>query len=344
MRHTEEPASTEEPTADLATLGVFSALDLLGLPSSVDARSAQGWVGTLKSIWEHQFGRPPTALNEDLAALDTFFNPTRKGEAVRTALSKVVAGRLDPENLPVSESDDRFVLAAGSNRFLVTPEGRVLLECLIDGLRRRQGPWIECDPAVASDGVRLLMLRYRQMSRHRLRDVIALLSGDSKQTMRPAVAGLLLVLLLNRNTAAGRPLRKYPDDRDTARSLTAALADITAAYARTFGGEADAVNAVDVYRGWAYGELARRLGDTMVNTDAELYLTDEDHALRRLTDDIAGRPSDIRSRVPSAVDAALAAYSRQLPIISALGVAFERPSHTRRIAESVRLASQITRE
>jgi hypothetical protein len=317
---------------------LLAARGLLDFPASLPRTGAETWASTLNKLWTNQSGREPGRLATDLEKLEIFFNPTRKGEAVRTALTNLHSVSIDPACIPMHPGDDRFVLSTGSSGQLVTPEGRILLECLAQALQHDGGAWVAFSPDVTVRTVNSLLDFYRGISRHRVHDVIALLTGESKQTMRPAVAGLLFVLLVNRNTARERALLKYREDRAVADALTRALAAVTAAYAQTFGGESDAINAVNMYRGYAFGELARRLGSSFVNTDTELYITDPDGALSRLAADVAARPADVRLKVPKAVDAAMSAYVQQRPILSALGVAFDRPSNTRRVAEAIRSA------
>src|SRR5437870_3032804 len=113
-----------EPDTPQRPLGEFSSLGLLGLSSPVPVEAAQKWSTALTTVWVTQFGRPIAMIADDFVALDAFFNPTRKGEAVRMALSKVGSVQIEPEAVPLFPSDDRFLLAVGPGRHLVTPEGR----------------------------------------------------------------------------------------------------------------------------------------------------------------------------------------------------------------------------
>jgi hypothetical protein len=170
-----------------------------------------------------------------------------------------------------------------------------------------------------------------------LDQVIALLTSEPS-TLRPAAAGLLLVLLVNRNTAPERALPR-PNDRRQLDTISAAIAAPALAYARTLtGSDRASATGVDLYRGWALGELTRRLGPGLhTGLDEGIYLdpAGEGEALRRLADDIARRPAAARARAEAAVDAALREYASARPLLAGLALAHDRPSNTHRIREAL---------
>lgn len=314
----------------------LSAEGLLGVPRAIAVEVAAAWHSSLLEVWQAQVGRAPGPLHDDLAALDRWFNPSRTGQSLRAAIAKVTPVSIDMDDLPSQQPAGLIWLDAGNGRLLITPEGRVLLEVLARSLKERPPGWVLVEGESLADLMEVLVTWYRGVSRQRLLDVLALLNGDSKQTMGPAVAGLLLVLLVNRNTASERALLKFLDDRQVARALASAIATPAAAYAQAFASDSDAVNAVDPYRGWAYGELARRLGSSFHNTETGIYVSDEDRALRLLADHVASRPRRQQLKVPEALDRALDAYYETRGVLHALGIAFERPSHTRRVISTLK--------
>jgi hypothetical protein len=222
---------------------------------------------------------------------------------------------------------------------LLTPEGAVVLELLRRAARRAAavgalpGEPLRLDPDDIHRALLALADQYRSWTRQRLDQVVALLTTEPS-TLRPAAAGLLLVLLINRNTSPSRALPRPKDPRELA-AVSEAIAGPALAYARTLSGSVRAsASAVDLYRGWALGELTRRLGPALhTGLDEGIYLDSdaEDEALRRLADDVARRPVAARARVEAAVDAALSAYDAARPVLAGFALAYDRPSNTRRI-------------
>lgn len=318
--------------------GSFAAM--LGVPASFKWSLGSQWLEIARQVWWTQHGSEMSSLEGDLVALLDWFNPNRTGKRLRAQLANLRATPGSPPSL--GEEPDRLFMQVGEGRFLITPEGRVLAEVIRECLGRGQTEWCVLDETDLARGVGMLLSTYRGLTRQRLEDVLALLTGASKQTLRPAAAGLLLVLLINRNTAEERPLRKFLDDRSVANRVTTALAEPAAAYARAFaGGESDSVDAVNVYRGWAYGELARRLGPTFKDSDDQLYLSDPSRAEARLIEDIESRPADQRARIPVALDAALNAYHSVRPFLSAAAIAFDRPANTKALFARLKEAAKL---
>jgi len=325
---------------------------LLGLPAHVPVGRAAAWEAALARSWASLTSTEPGELAADLRAMGMLFNPAVKGETLRQALDELpatdlsdLAGELPvgydgPGVGPDPDRNSRFLLELSSGRQLVTPEGRVLLECL------RAAPRDEALVTIRGPGVLhavgTLLSVYREWSTARLAQATALLDGSAPSSMRPAVLGLLLLLLVNRNTAQGRALPKTRD-RAAGTPIAKALALPVSAFAQALaGGTTDAERAVDLYRGWAWGELSRRLGRRLHNDfDGGIWLDPDaaGTALDRLCDDLAGRPQRLRERVPEAVAAAMAVYEEQRPYLTALGVAHDRPSNTRRILDAVARAA-----
>jgi len=223
----------------------------------------------------------------------------------------------------------------GAGMAVQHPDGGALLELLTpgDSDQPRTVSWVE----------EQLLNFYRQISRRRLADVIDMLGLGTSRAMRPAEAGLLFFLLVNRNTSPDRSLPRFPDRPEAAREVVRAISDVVRTFARELGASAsDMGRAVDLYRGWAFGELARRLGSDLQSNDEGLYVRDEDGALERLISYLRSRPKGQRNLVPTALRAAVAAYIDQRPSLSSMGLAFDRPALTDRLV--ARLTSEATGE
>lgn len=262
-------------------------------------------------------------LGVELAKFKIWFDPTAKGARLRSLLARLeVVGR-------GMELPGLVAIDLGGGRRLLTPEGYALLWLLAQA---------QADDTVvfersAVDAANLALLDlYRGWSRRRLEDVVGLLASETS-TLRPAAAGLLFTLLMNRNTSPDRALTR-PRNAEALEQVAGAIASPALAYASTLGGRTTARTSVDLYRGWALGELRRRLGPGFHSKlDDGIWLDEAavEIAERRLVEDVQRRDAKARGRVADALDAAVAAYERERPKLAALNLAFEQPGNTLRL-------------
>lgn len=335
---------------------------LFGVPTVLAGPDAAALAEALGGVRDAQVGAlPPTArkspaddpLGADLAMLRYWFDPVAKGERIREALvalprlQRRVPHTSDTIVIVVPDPPGEQVRAPGT-RMLLTPEGAVVLHCVRQAqVRAKQagalpGEPLQMDEYDVEHALVALADAYRTWTRQRISQVIALLVSEPS-TLRPAAAGLLLVLLLNRNTSQERALPRPRDPRQRD-AVSGALSGPVLAYARKLSGSDRATAAgVDLYRGWALGELTRRLGPALhTGLDEGIYLDPgaEGDALKRLADDVARRPPAARSRTEAAVDAALEAYAAARPVLAGLALAHDRPSNTQRIRDALVAAAK----
>ncbi|MCU1396486.1 MAG: hypothetical protein JWM34_4914 [Ilumatobacteraceae bacterium] len=280
----------------------------------------------------------PDDLLAQLRQFRVWFDPTAKGERLRA-----LVGNLSPlpEGIDASAGADA-AMAIDGERYLVTPEGYLLVWLWHRALTTPGDPVRPAQSDIDS-AQRSLLDTYRVWTRRRLEDVVGLLTSETS-TLRPAAAGLLLTLLVNRNTSADRSLRR-PRAADQLASVSAAISDTALAYAEVLGGRRTSPSSVDLYRGWALGELRRRLGTGFHSSlDDGIWLdsTAEQQAIERLVDDVRRRDEKGRSRVKPAISAALAAYETCRPQLAALGLAYERPGNTDRLRRILEAAAEET--
>lgn len=335
---------------------------LFGVPSLLSAADAAALASGLGTLRDAQLSTlPPAArraptgvgpLAADLALQRYWFDPVAKGERVRDALAALPRVQV---RIPHASDETILVVPDGLGeraeepgmRMLLSPEGTVVLHCVERALERARqagtlpGEPVQLDPGDTHEALVTLTSAYRSWTRQRIDQVIALLTTEPS-TLRPAAAGLLLVLLLNRNTSRDRALPR-PKDRRQLETISDALAGPALAYAHTLtGSDRATATGVDLYRGWALGELTRRLGGALhtgLNEGIYLDPAAENEALGRLADDIARRPEPARARVEAAVDAALAAYAAARPVLAGLALAHDRPSNTQRIRATLLAAA-----
>lgn len=318
-----------------------------GLASARKYPSPKGKASSL--IFSTSGDRPPDRdqLLLDLDLLRAWFDPTAKGARVREAVTLI------PSITAELPFDHALLLTdAGHGRRIVTPEGRALISCLGPALEEYgtlgtahghtdDDSWIRLRDDDVGECASILLATYRTWSRRRLDDVVGLLTSETS-TLRPAAAGLLLTLLINRNTD---PLRALPRPKEPRQLqlISEAIAGPAAAYATALT-ESDKTGnrSLDLYRGWPLGELRRRMGMSLHSgLGSGIYIEPEavDDAISRLVTDIKRRPVTHRARVPAALDATLDTYERLRPQLAGLGLAFENPAQTRRLLDTLRQAA-----
>lgn len=315
----------------------MDAATFVGLPRQLDRDRAIELLDVLRTMFATQVGRSPATLEEDLEQLSPWFDPLTKGERIRKAIFELE---------PLAGTDDYPCLTyeVSELRHIITPEGRVAIDLLSAALANAPhgASPVRVPLEPLTNSAFLLASVYRSWSRQRLTSVVGVLSGE-EGTLRPGAAGLLLVLLLNRNTAPERALPR-PRDPVKMRRIDRAIQVPATAWAGAITGKPSSPGGVDLYRGWAMGELGRRLGPTLhLGFEEEgIYIEEPavDLALHRLTGDLKQRPARIRDRVPDAWRALTGAYRRTRPQLASLGLAFERPSFTAHLKRAVLGAAQ----
>ena len=330
---------------------------LLGREPALNLIDARGLLDSLIELWNSQaslirasaYSRETVALSAsvdvDLTKLHYWFNPTATGKRLRESLEL-----LQPSISPLATDLGNLVERIDSERALVAPEGRVAMWLLAAGLKH------QADPASSPNDTLWLSQRdihsawskltniYRRWDRQRLVGVTSLLREETA-TLRPSVIGLLLVLLINRNTSRERRL-PAPTDAQMSADVSRAIAEPALAFVRALSGERDSradARGLEVYRGWAIGEIARRLGngfhrDDGVWIDESAVPVAED----RLIASLVSRPPGQLRYVTTALQELIDSYQQVRPALTALGIAHERPSVTRRLVDRVSRAVRST--
>lgn len=310
--------------------------DLLSRRETVTDVDGRTVVEHLLRLWNNQAptmkapqrGRADVAsyktLEADLKSLRHWFNPIASGKKLRDSVEVLSAG---PAATPLDLGD--LVEQVDARRALITPEGRIALWLLVDALDAGPGSsegglWFESHKI--STAWSTLASTYRNWNRQRLVSVTKLLQEETA-TLRPTAVGLLLVLLVNRNTAPERRL-PVPTDRKVSNDISNALSKPVLAFANTFAGTTNAkASGIDLYRGWALGEISRRLGSSL-HKDADGIWVEQELAERRLIEALASRQTSQSPNLEAALNAALDSYQNIRPTLTSLGIAHERSSAT----------------
>ncbi|MGN6578335.1 MAG: hypothetical protein ACTHKG_21880 [Nocardioides sp.] len=332
---------------------------LLGRELDLTNRGARVLLDALTELWNQQATQMKTnprtsseladvgSLESDLAKLHHWFNPTATGKRLREALDQLP--QIRPSFVAEFGSLEEFgdlIEQIDERRVLVGPEGRVAMWIVALGLAMAEsdesdGPlWFSQQQMMTAWAT--LHRTYLEWNRQRLRDVTGLLREETA-TLRPSAIALLLVLLMNRNTAKARRL-PAPVEAKLSSDVSRAIAQPALAFTQALGGVRDSkadARGLEIYRGWATGEIARRLGSGFHREDG--IWIDEDTvpaAEDRLVAALAGRPPKQLEQVPFALEALRSEYERVRPLLTTLGIAHERPSVTKRLVGKILRAVQ----
>lgn len=322
--------------------------ELLGHERSIVVSDAAALLDALIAVWNRnsrqikatQYDRASLAdagsIESDLDRLHRWFNPTATGKRLRESLAELQT--TVPSSIPLGD----LVEPIDAERMVVSPEGRVAMWILAAGIRDRDLSADASDPLWLSRhqisvAWATLTDTYRKWNRQRLRDVTGLLREETA-SLRPSVLGLLLVLLINRNTSKERRLPASTSPR-LSDDITRAVAEPALAFVQALSGERDSradARGLDVYRGWVIGEIARRLGSGLHREDG-IWIDESavPGAEDRLLAALLNRSPEQLPLVIKALNILLAEYQRVRPQLTTLGIAYERPSVTRRLFDKI---------
>lgn len=309
---------------------------VLGISGFITSEQARGLATSLIGAWVAVYGEPPGDLGDDFAAMRRWFDPTAQGQRLRREIAA-----LDPFPEDLVDPLPPLTVSVGPRRWLVTPEGRCVLDLLqqlpIDGL----GCLVSQEDTAPYE--RRLAALYREWSRHRLDSVIALLSGTTKPLQIPA-AGIVVALLVNRSTTEDRALVRHNSDPARAvvdRAFFApvqAFADVLAPHRRRSNLSHRLIS------GWMLYEVRRRVGEHIVLVDARagrdgaVWIRAESAAdvVDTVSRDLVRghRARATPDRFAEAFDDLVGNLRQQRSALAGYGLAHERPRETQRIRES----------
>ena len=116
----------------------MTPLTLFGAPTRLDSATQQWWIRLLTKNWRALMGRSPLWLEDDLDDMAPFFANGASLQNLKTRIYALPEADARPSELP-SE-----VVLIIDGCALVTPEGRILLDVLLD-LQRTGGGEIDVD-------------------------------------------------------------------------------------------------------------------------------------------------------------------------------------------------------
>jgi hypothetical protein len=295
-------------------------------------------VDDLTECWEGAFGKL-RRLEEDLDEAKRFFDPVATGRRLRGAIDAV--GRSDR---PIVDLPSELAVRLPGKRWVVTPEGRVLIDLLTSALHE-PGDNVSIDALEYLAALQTLLLRYRGWNRHRLSQVVDLQAGTDRP-LQVGPLGLGLLLIVNRNTSLERALPCGPDDQhrqlidsSVFRAVRAFEATLTSPLAQSKRQRLPEKESI-AGGGWMPPELYRRFPFAVLEPRKDaplLYIQDgqSEALLSALSRELCKRPDVTREHVGVAFDALVRALRGSGSELALYGYLHERSGDTARVREAL---------
>jgi hypothetical protein len=311
---------------------VLGSADLIGLTARMSRRRAQSMRDALRLLWDATYGELGP-FDEDLEATKKHFDPTAQGRRLRHELIQLPAVTL-PTQLP-----ELLAMPVGESRWLITPEGRVALEALTLALEESSES-VTVSGRVTAALLEDLLVTYRRWNRHRLDDVVALLTGAGRP-LRLLAIGTLLVLLVNRCTAPQRAMKRYSEGSQKDKLDDAFYAPAGAFADAIHPTKQRSIDKESLTRGWTLHEVTRRWpeaikiesaheGDAPI-TNAYVAPEHESALLTAAADALSKNRRVDSEALERAFDALVGALRAVAGTLASYGVLFERSSETARL-------------
>jgi hypothetical protein len=296
----------------------MSEATLFGVPTHLEPGSEAAWIRLLTKNWLALMGRPLRPLKVDLDDMAPLF---ANGTSLKNIKNRIYA-------LPEADAETKAlpqeVVLIIDGCALITPEGRILLDLLLD-LQRAGQHEIDVDRQLFALTT-ASKLRSEWHSRW--------LHNQFESSISAPVLGAGLFLLVNGSIGESRALL-MPSNNQRDRELGAVVMPLVANFSRTLGGRSPATDE-GIRQHWVFTQLSRLLGRdvarekaddgtaTWVRVGREKNLLDELTARLEQTADAARRHTAIVDFIDS--------YRRARGSLAAFGQMYEDPTATRRIA------------
>ena len=306
---------------------------LLEISGRITTEQADQLIRNLSEAWEAAFEKPIGDLDDDLKAARRWFDPVAQGQRLRREISN-----LNPMPEHLTGLKPPLTLSVGQGRWLVTPEGRCVIDLLKNLPKDRPVHYVTAAHVAVYE--RRLARLYRDWSRHRLSSVVALLEGTNKPLQIPA-AGIVVALLVNRSTSEDRALVRFTSDPERSAVDKAFFAPVQVFADVLLPKRRRSEISAQLISGWMLYEARRRIGDVIVlsegrdGRDGSVWIRAESEFL--VVDSVArDLVRGYRTRVApdlfvEAFDCLVLELRRESKALAGFGVAHERPRDTQRL-------------
>lgn len=293
---------------------------LFAAPLGYTPSSLEQWITDLEETWLAFSRTSPSDVRSDLQRMSRVFGAGTSARALRRHVGDL--GRVDARVLRLPE---RVALPIG-DRALITPEGRILLDVLLQ-LRRAGGEVVDQDAVVDA-----LDLATRTRAEWYRDWMVKQLDG----TLSPPALGAAVFLLVNGSVGREAAL-EMPDAEAADLALGAVALPMIGLFSERLGGDAPASD-TGIRSHWAFTQvsrfLSRRVARETTAKGTALYVKDGHE--QDLLADLRRRLAKYKAhQVGAAVDALVGAYRANRGKLVAAGVSHEEPVHTRRVVAAL---------
>jgi hypothetical protein len=326
------------------------ARTLFGMPTVQTASEAAKLRDGLRRLWELVYQQPLGNLDADLELCRNFFDPVARGHKLRERLTALPPAPVDMrQRQDEGTLGEPIVTDAGAGRLLVGIEGRLLLQVLAefaDATGRVVVP-----PTAVLAAERRVVATYREWTRHRLGQVIALQAGQGSEVMQATSVGIVLALLVNRSTTPERGISRLPNEQIDER-VDEALHAAADAFADTITSARQRSRREQRLRGGFHiTEARRRLANRLVITGARrgeaslVYIPQDqqEEVVEFVARDLARRENLEVASLAAGFDKLVAAFRRWSAQLASHGMIFEQPADTARLREQLLAAFTAAR-
>ncbi|OBG51050.1 hypothetical protein A5669_27235 [Mycolicibacterium fortuitum] len=291
---------------------------LFGAPLALQPEARTQWIAALTVAWTALLDRPPAGLDTDLDALASYFGPGASPRKIRSRVTALPSYDARFDRLPDA------VVTVVDGLALITPEGRILLEVLLE-LDRTEAVAVHPDEHLAAldTAVRARTQWQRQW-----------LHKQFRASLSAPVVGAGLFLAINGSVGATRALL-LPKDESYDRELGDLILPIIGRFSQRLGGrQPDAERGVR--SSWVFTQLSRLLPRDIARERSDnpagtiiFIRVGRDAAL---VEEMASRLASFApATVQRAVSELVADYRSARGKLTALGLMHEDPTTTRRI-------------
>jgi hypothetical protein len=301
---------------------------LFDSPTRFEPTVLERWARLLTRHWMSLMGRPPADLTDDLNAMTLFFASGASAKTVKARVYDLPQLEVGAAGLPRS-----LVLPVGGSG-LITPEGRILLDLLLElqrtgrfeiDLEQQRRAWATSSQLRSEWHARWLHKQF-----------------DS--TVSAPVLGAVLFLVVNGSIGEHRALL-MPGETERDRELGHVVMPLIAAFSKALGGKAPDTD-IGVRQHWVFTQVTRLLGrDVAREKDGGgslIWVRPERE--RHLVENLAHRLHKIAdpARRYTAVHGLVDDYREVRGRLAALGQMHEDPTSTRRTTQQLLAADGLS--
>lgn len=323
--------------------------EVFGVPAVLTGQESTTLMRDLIELWQLTYGKRPGQIDDDLEGCRRFFDPVARGHTLRERLSNLPQTPAELRRLTYGEP---LLINAGNKTVIIGVEGRLMIALLE---RQDFGKGHLVFSAVDISAVEQKALQvYRQWSRGRLNQVIALQNGQGTEVLQAISVGLVIALLANRSDSPARAVIRW--DHSTAegeqidRAIHAGAERFASVISGSRGGRSTGEQRLK--GGYALSEARRRLAHRLVvkpddRSGGELLYVPAEHrdeVTRFLANDLARRPSLSEEKLASAFDQLVNEFRSISGQLAHRSMVFERAADTRILRQQLIEAFALARQ